>query len=249
MDFSELLTGLLNAELDLGFGNPILWREIIGNVFGLASAWLGMRRKVWAWPVGIIGNVLLFTVFTGVLFGNPQDLTLWGQAGRQVFFVAVSVYGWYGWWRFRHDTGGDVGVEPRWATWRERLVLVVAGGSLWLALYFVLAALGSWGPAVDSYILAGSILATYGMAKGYVEFWLIWIMVDLVGVPTLLAAQFYPSAIMYAFYGAFCAVGLIAWWRIDRRRRAEEAAGAGGTSPGDRQQAEGGREVPAEPIG
>ena len=49
-----------------------------------------MRRRVWAWPVGIVGNVLLFTVFLGVAFDNPQGQTLYGQAGRQVFFIGVQ---------------------------------------------------------------------------------------------------------------------------------------------------------------
>ena len=39
------------------WGTPILVREVVGNGFGLASAFLGMRRKIWAWPVGMIGNV------------------------------------------------------------------------------------------------------------------------------------------------------------------------------------------------
>jgi hypothetical protein len=67
--------------------------------------------------------------------------------------------------------------------------------------YFVLKALGSWGPLADAWILTGSILATYGMARGWVEFWLVWIAVDAVGVPLLLIAGYYPSATMYIFYG------------------------------------------------
>ncbi|MFX4271062.1 nicotinamide riboside transporter PnuC [Propionibacteriaceae bacterium Y1685] len=231
MNVSEFLGWLLNAELDLQFGKPILWREIIGNVFGLASAWLGMQRRVWAWPIGIIGNVLLFTVFTSVLFANPQELTLWGQAGRQVFFVLVSLYGWVGWWRFRKTHSGSAGVRPRWASWRERGVLLALAVVGWVVFHFVLAALGSWGPVVDAWILTGSILATYGMARGYVEFWLIWIAVDLVGVPTLLIAGFYPSAIMYAVYGLFCLIGFVQWWRINRT--AGPAAGADSAGPGD----------------
>ncbi|MGH8940319.1 MAG: nicotinamide mononucleotide transporter family protein, partial [Actinomycetes bacterium] len=92
----NLLEWLFEAQLDFGTKH-ILWREIIGNAFGLASALGGMRRKVWAWPVGIAGNVLLFTVFLGAVFDNPQPENLLGQAGRQVMFVAVSVYGWQRW--------------------------------------------------------------------------------------------------------------------------------------------------------
>lgn len=34
---SDVLASLLNAQLDVGLGKPILWREVIGNLFGLAS--------------------------------------------------------------------------------------------------------------------------------------------------------------------------------------------------------------------
>ena len=44
--------------------------------------------------------------------------------------------------------------------------LLVAAVVLWTIFYFVLTALGSWGPAADAWILTGSILATYGMARG-----------------------------------------------------------------------------------
>jgi nicotinamide mononucleotide transporter len=87
--------------------------------------------------------------------------------------------------------------------------------------YFVLKNLGSYGPLADAWILTGSVLATYGMARGWVEFWLIWILVDAVGVPLLLVAGFYPSAVMYIVYGAFCVVGLVSWARIRRQEQGE----------------------------
>ncbi len=221
MSFSELLVQALNAKIDVGPG--LYWREIVGNVFGLASAVLGMRRRVSAWPIGIVGNVVLFTVFLGGSLGPAFDgsdrLNLWGQAGRQVFFLLVSVYGWVRWSRFRHSSGDGAGVAPRWAGRGQRLQLLVAAVVLWVAFYFVLGALHSYGPASDAWILTGSILATYAMARGWVEFWLIWIAVDAVGVPLLFVAHYWPSAIMYIVYGAFCVVGLISWARLERAGR------------------------------
>ena len=220
MDLSELLRQFLSAELHIG-GSTILWREIVGNGFGLASAILGMQRRVSAWPVGIVGNILLFTVFLGGVFDTPNDLNLYGQAGRQVFFLAVSVYGFIRWHQFKQSSGGEgVGVRPRWAGTSGRLQLLVGAVVLTAIFYVILRALGSWGPLADAWILTGSILATYGMARGWVEFWLVWIAVDLVGVPLLLNAQLYPSALMYIVYGAFCVVGFVSWLRIERRERA-----------------------------
>ncbi len=212
-----MIDWLLHEEVTIA-GSPVLVREIVGNVFGLGSALFGMRRLVAAWPVGIVGNVLLFTVFVGGIFDTPQDKDLWGQAGRQVFFALVSLYGWYRWYQTRHG-GADKAVQPRWATGRERLELLGIGLVLYAVSYFVLRELGSWGPQWDAWILTGSILATYGMARGFVEFWLIWIGVDVVGVPLLLQAEFYPSATMYIVYGFFCVVGFVSWWRIQNRER------------------------------
>ena len=90
MDF---LRWLFEAQIPVA-GSSLLLREVLGNIFGLLSALGGMRRKVWAWPVGIIGNLLLLTVFLGSLFGSASTANLLGQAGRQIMFIAVAVYGW-----------------------------------------------------------------------------------------------------------------------------------------------------------
>ncbi len=87
----------------------------------------------------------------------------------------------------RYRDGGAI--APRWATNAERLQLLVLGVVGYAAAYVVLTqVLGSWGPTTEAWILAGSMLATYGMARGWVEFWLVWVAVDAVGVTTLVHA-------------------------------------------------------------
>ncbi len=211
------LDWLLEGSLTVG-SSAILVREVVGNGFGIAGAVGGMRRQVWAWPVGIVGNLVLFTVFVGGILDKPQVHDLWGQAGRQVFFLAVSLYGWYRWAQSRRAGGaGDEGaIVPRWAGaagWVQLAVLAVVGTG---AFYVALDALGSWGPLPDAWILTGSILATYGMARGWIEFWLIWIAVDVVGVPLLLQSGYYPSAVLYLLYGAFCVWGFWTWLGVRR---------------------------------
>lgn len=208
---------LFEAEIHFG-SKAILWREVIGNIFGLTSALLGMRRKVWTWPVGIFGNVLLFTVFLGVIFHTPQDKNLYGQAGRQVFFMALSIYGWYRWSQ-RSPSGSSKTIIPRWMTLRERVSIVPVVLTFYALSYFSLKALGSWGPLADAWIFTGSALATYGMARGYVEFWLVWIAVDAVGVPLLVKAGYYPSATLYAVYGVLVIWGFISWLKIAREEK------------------------------
>lgn len=211
----EVIDWLFNAQLRIGDGF-LLWREVLGNVFGLLSALGGMRRRIWAWPVGIIGNVLLFTVFLGSVFGAPNPVNLLGQAGRQVMFIIVAIYGWVRWRQARD--GGGTAVTPRWATGRERLLLVgiLLIGTVVITPIF--RALGSYEPVwADAWIFVGSVAATWGMARGWTEFWLVWVAVDIVGVPLLISAGYWASAFMYLFYGAFTLTGFFVWWRIQRR--------------------------------
>jgi nicotinamide mononucleotide transporter len=220
----DALDWLLEGTFAIG-GSTILVRKVVGNGFGLASAIGGMRRKVWAWPVGIVGNLLLFTVFVGGIFDKPQAHDLWGQAGRQLFFLAVSVYGWWRWQRSKQagEAGDGGAIAPRWAGprgWAQLAVMALVGT---VVFYFVLKALDSWGPLPDAWILTGSILATYGMARGWIEFWLIWIAVDAVGVPLLLKAGYYPSAVLYLVYGAFCLWGFFTWLKVHRHLDRREA--------------------------
>ena len=220
----NLLDWLLHGTIPVGDGVLVV-REVVGNLFGLASAVLGMRRLLWAWPVGLVGNVLLFTVFVSGELSGVTSEPLWGQAGRQVFFIAVSIYGWWRWSRSRRAGGAADGgaITPRWATGRERLQLIALGAAGYVVAYVALQRIGSWGPATEAWILAGSMLATYGMARGWTEFWLVWLLVDAVGVTTLVQAGYYPTAAMYLFYAGFVVAGLISWWRTGRRLRDDTA--------------------------
>ena len=225
-----ILNWLFDAQVVIA-GHAILWREIIGNLFGLASAVGGLRRQIWAWPVGVVCNVMLFTVFLGGVFHTPQNVDLYGQAGRQVFFIAVAVYGWVQWRRTRRESGGQgPAVVPTWAGRRGWLLIgpVAVVGTVVCAVVF--RALYSYGPWADAWIFVGSLLATFGMARGWIEFWLIWIAVDAVGVPLLLRAGYYPSAVLYLVYAGVVAYGFTVWVRAQRAERPDRVTAAAGAT-------------------
>ncbi|NUT03877.1 MAG: nicotinamide mononucleotide transporter [Hamadaea sp.] len=218
----SVLHDLFDAQLAV-FGQHILWREVIGNAFGFASAIGGLRRRVWAWPVGIAGNLLLFTVFFGVAFDNPQAMTLFGQAGRQIFFIVTSVYGWWRWYSVSRGRGATgPAITPRWATAGERLALIAFWVIAVAVVQQVFVGFGAGWPAprwyfwCDAWIFVGSMVATYAMARGWNDFWLAWLAVDAVGVPLLIKSHFYPSAVLYVVYGGLVAYGFSVWLRTSR---------------------------------
>ena len=85
MELLRWLVDAFSAQWVLPGGQTLLVREVVGNAFGLASALGGMRRKVWAWPVGIIGNLLLLTVFLASILDPAHSLpALLGQLRAQL---------------------------------------------------------------------------------------------------------------------------------------------------------------------
>ncbi len=115
----DLLRWLYEASIPVA-GYELHWLELIGVLFGLGSAIGGLRRRVWAWPVGIVGNVLLFFVYITVTFDQADGRApLFGQSGRQIFFIITSVYGWWRWNEVRklnHHGADQPAITPRWAT-------------------------------------------------------------------------------------------------------------------------------------
>ena len=73
-----------------------------------------------------------------------------------------------------------------------------------------------WYYLADSWIFVGSMVATYAMARGWTDFWLCWIAVDVVGVPELLHFHYYPSAALYAIYAGFVIWGFFVWRQLQR---------------------------------
>lgn len=218
----NFLHWLYDAQVTIA-GHPITWREIIGNAFGFASAIGGLRRRVWAWPAGIVGNVLLFSVFIAATFEAGAQQPLFGQAGRQVFFVLTSIYGWWRWHELQAGrTRGAPAIVPRWATAKERIGYLLAGAAGVLVCQWAFSVIGAGWPAprwyywCDAWIFVGSMVATFAMARGWTDFWLAWIAVDLVGVPLLWHSQYYPTAILFVFYGALVVWGFLVWLRASR---------------------------------
>jgi nicotinamide mononucleotide transporter len=213
-------------ESTISFGSKsIAVREVIGGALGLTSAILGMRRKVIAWPVGILGDGLLFTVFLGAVFSfgdSTQHANFYGQASRNLLLIIVSAYGWVRW--SHHKRNGVIStapVIPRWTTRGEKLTLVPITIFFFFISYQLFKALGESGQwlFVDTWIFTGTALATYGMSRGYVEFWLVWIAVDIVGVPFAFKNGYYPTGTLYAVYLPFVLWGFISWLRISKSER------------------------------
>ncbi|WP_326955149.1 nicotinamide mononucleotide transporter family protein [Amycolatopsis sp. NBC_01286] len=204
----------MNYLLEHGFrvlGQRISIAEFAGQVFALAVVFLAQRRTLWTWPVQVGATVLLFAVYASAHLG--------GLAARQVAILAISVYGWWAWTRRKDPV---FGVVVRQGRLTERLVMLgtfVAGTTV---MALVLDALhASWAPWPDAAIFVGTLVAFGAQGAGLVEFWLVWLVVDAIGVPLQISSGLYFSAAIYIVFAGLVVHG---WWTWNRSAKQRVAA-------------------------
>lgn len=180
--------------------NPL---EALATLLGLVNIGLIVRRSVWNYPFG-----LAMVAIYAWLFAQP-DVRLYSDAGLQLFFFVVQLYGWWNWARSEAESG-EVAVLRLSAL---GCVLWLAAGAFatlaWGALMhrFTSAALPWW----DAFIAMTSVAAQLLMARRYLENWILWIAVDAVAIGVYAAKGLMLTAFLYAVFLIMSAVGLASW--------------------------------------
>lgn len=199
----------LNAEAFTAVGQHIIWSDMLGNTIGLIALALGWRRSIWTWPAQFLSGAILVAANISV-----QQA---GGVGKQVVVIAVAVWGWQRWGSGRQQAQ-DGTLAVRFAAWRERgyLLLGAALGTLAVGGLFTAVPALSWSPWADAYIFVGTVVAMVAQARGLVEFWFAWLLVDLVGVPLNFHSGLAFSGLIYVVYGALVLWGMRDWWLRSR---------------------------------
>ncbi|WP_282793536.1 nicotinamide mononucleotide transporter family protein [Streptomyces sp. CC224B] len=205
----------LNGEAFAAFGQHIMWSDMIGNSIGLVALALGWRRSVWTWPAQFLSGL--------ILVGAYASAQLSGGVGKQLLVIAVALWGWHQWTRgTRKAQDGSIAV--RFATWKERGLLLgaTAVGTLAVGALFTAVPDLSWNPWPDAYIFVGTLAAMVAQARGLVEFWFAWLLVDIVGVPLAFSSGLAFSGLVYVVYLALVLWGLRDWWLRSRAAAAPQ---------------------------
>jgi nicotinamide mononucleotide transporter len=63
--------------------------ELIGTVFGLLAVYWASRENIWTWPASVINVAAFFVLF--------YQVNLYSDMFLKVYFLIVTVFGWYNW--------------------------------------------------------------------------------------------------------------------------------------------------------
>ena len=184
------------------------WTELLGSLTGILCVWLLVRQNIWNWPIGLANNALYVAVFLSA--------GLYGDAGLQLVYIALGVYGWWIWSHPGARNELQVTRTPR-KTWIW-LTPVTLAAAIGLA-FFLRRFTDSTVPVWDGFTTALSLAAIYGQTKKYLESWWIWIAVDIIYVPLYLYKHLRLTSGLYFVFLLLCVMGLRKWSRALRTQR------------------------------
>jgi nicotinamide mononucleotide transporter len=205
------------AEVVTQAVRSVTFLEPVAVAFGIVSVYLSVKEKIWSWPTAIVNVLLYFLIF--------REQRLYADMGLQLFYAAISVYGWYHWlFGGAQHTRLKVSRTPR----LERVLLPVLGVTFALTLGTLLGRYTDASlPYIDSTLTAGSLCAQWMMSRKYLENWGVWIVLDVAYVTLFLSRGLYLTAFLYGVFLVLAARGHVEW---SRSWRAAGAAGPGGAA-------------------
>ena len=176
--------------------------NLLALATGVAYAVLAARRNRLCWIAGAVSSMCA-AVLSGV---NKLPM----QAALQVFYVGMSVYGWWSWSRSSSNGELTVGVWP--LRWHVVAGLVLVAASLLSAYLLMPSNMAAW-PLLDSLTTWFSLLATWLAARARLENWLYWIVINGVMVYLFYAQEVWGMAVLSVLLMGIAVSGFVAWRR------------------------------------
>lgn len=177
--------------------------EAVAFVLGVAYLLLAIRESIWCWPAAFLSSGIF-----AMLFATSR---IYMDAGLQVFYAAMAVYGWWV-WRSAGPSRDELQVH-RWPAkhhlFAGMVVLVLSSVSGWLLATYTDAAY----PYVDSLTTFASFWATFLVARKVLENWYYWLVIDAVSIAIYLERGLEFAALLFAVYLVMIPFGLVAWTR------------------------------------
>ncbi len=188
-----------------GWGTPVSTLETVAFALSIWMVGCNLRVNPLGWPLAILSSALY-----ALLFVRSR---LYGEAGLQLVFIAMSFWGWWQWLQGCAELAqgaavGSLSAAGRRLTWVSLLVL-------WPTIGLLLQhATDSDVPWLDALPTAGSLIGQYLLAKKRVENWPVWLLVNLVSTALFAYKQLWLTVLLYAVFAALSVAGWRAWIRL-----------------------------------
>lgn len=182
--------------------------EYIAVFFGIASVWYSRKENILVYPAGIVST----TIYIWLSFKQH----LLGEAAVNVYYTAMSIYGWWLWTRKDKEHHQILHISYSNTRWIIYQLLFFAGFylALYISLYYLKQNFAPGAiPWADSFAAATAFTGMWLMAKKKVESWYWWIATNIASVPLYFVKQYVFTSVFYVVLLIIAFFGLTEWKR------------------------------------
>ena len=134
--------------------------------------------------------------------------------GLQVYFIGVSIYGWY-YWIFGKKESQNVNLPVSKLNLKHSVYYSLAFVFFYSGLYFILKGFtDSPIPGWDSLATALSLVGTWMLAKKILENWLVWIVADALCIGISFYKGLYFTSGLFVIYTVMAFIGYLNWKKL-----------------------------------
>jgi nicotinamide mononucleotide transporter len=181
--------------------------EFVAVVFGLLSVWFAKQEKILLYPTGII-SVLIYIYLC-------FNIKLYADAGINLFYFIMSIYGWYNWTVKRNKPALEISANNL----KDWLMVVTAFSLSFLIIILLLMIFkkddpGYWSnpiPCIDAFTTAVFIVGMWQMAIKKLENWIFWILGDVISVPLYAYKGLVFTSLQFIVFLILAVGGYISW--------------------------------------
>ncbi len=180
--------------------------ELLGAILGILYIFFSIRQSILTWPIGLLTSILYTVVFFQSKF--------YADMGLQVYYVIISIYGWYFWIKGTNgkNNKNEASLPVRKLSNSLLIKLIFASIIIYIILVIILLNFtDSDVPYMDSLTTALSIVATWMLAKKYIEQWLVWVFVDALSSGLYIYKSLWPTVVLFIIYTIMAALGYMEW--------------------------------------
>lgn len=178
--------------------------EFLAVVSAIAYLLLAVRQDIRCWFAAILSSFLYFFIMFSA--------GLYMEAGLQIFYILMAVYGWSQW---REESTANIKLSVK--TWKPinhlfsiSLILLLAYTSGLILEKFTNAVF----PFIDALTTWGAIVATYMVAKKLLENWIYWFVIDSISIFLFMSRGLVLTSILFFIYLIIIYFGYKSWARI-----------------------------------
>ncbi|ADK80257.1 nicotinamide riboside transporter PnuC [Sediminispirochaeta smaragdinae] len=189
---------------------PMSYVEFLGTIFYIWSVWLIAQKKMLTWPVGIVSVILYAFLF--------YQIRLYSDFLEQLYYLGASVYGWWFWDKKKKE---DQEIAVVRGTLKNNIfwlagILIVSGftGLLMGRIHLILPKIFPQPadfPFWDAFTTISSFAAMFLLARKRFESWLLWIVVDVIGIVLYYVKGVKFLSLLYVFLLLIALKGFLSW--------------------------------------